>query len=185
MQRLRGETSLEAVSAMLALAEVKYQAGRYEDSMALEEKVLDVRAHLLGDTNSATLDAKDSLAVTYAKVGRCDRAAEMHAEVGVIRRETLGKLHPDTLKTERWLARAWRLDGRVDEARALNEDVLQRALGAFGHGHYATKRAANELWRCLVEQGLMSEVDGVQWEYSLELADSEVEMRRRALLRGS
>ncbi|KAB8253816.1 hypothetical protein BDV32DRAFT_155798 [Aspergillus pseudonomiae] len=181
MRRLKGDNSLEVVSAMSALAETEYQVGNLAKAKAIEEQVLSIRTKILGETNSATLDAKDNLAVTYAKQKNCEEAARMHEEVRHIRTSTLGALHPHTLRTERWLARAWRMAGYLDKARVLNEDILQRALGAFGHDHYDTKQAANALWRCLVAQGLIGQADQIQEEFGLLLTVTEDAMRAEAV----
>lgn len=64
MRRVKGNVSLELVSAMSVLAEAEYQIGNLEKDMNLEREVLNVRTELLGKNNSATLDAKDNIAVT-------------------------------------------------------------------------------------------------------------------------
>ncbi|MBE3042562.1 tetratricopeptide repeat protein [Candidatus Bathyarchaeota archaeon] len=183
LNRLPGEPSVGGSTVYLGLALLHYESKHYEVTMGHQEKVLNVRTRLLGNTHVMTLEVKDKLALTYGKLGRFDRAAEIRADIRAIWGETLGKNHPGTLRAERMLTWAWRMGGHTEKARALNEDILQRTLGAFGRDHCETKEAATGLWRCLIYQDLVSEADGIQEAYGLKLLDWQVDFRQKALLK--
>jgi CHAT domain-containing protein/Tfp pilus assembly protein PilF len=104
-----------------------YRAGKYNEALALAERVLAIREELLGPEHHEVVDAINNRAILYAEMGRYDKAEPMFQQVITIREKTLGPEHPALGLALNNLANSYRQ--RVDYVKA--EANFMRALAIF------------------------------------------------------
>jgi hypothetical protein len=66
---------------MARLASTYADLERWNDALALDEHVLEVRRRILGVENQDTLEAMLSLSITFENLGRMEEAEEPHQEM--------------------------------------------------------------------------------------------------------
>jgi tetratricopeptide (TPR) repeat protein len=128
--------------------------GRWPETRAVKEYVLQARSGLLGEEHPSTITAMNNLASTLGDQGQLDEAAAMKKEVLEKRRRILGEEHPDTITAMSNLANTLGQQGQLDEAAAMKKEVLEKRRRILGEEHPATIRAMNNLAITLRQQEL-------------------------------
>ncbi|QKW17640.1 tetratricopeptide repeat protein (plasmid) [Verrucosispora sp. NA02020] len=123
-QRLLGDEHPDTLTSRANLATSYRQAGRTNDAIPLEERVLADRVRLLGDEHPNTLTSRANLATSYWQAGRTNDATTLLEKVLTDSERLLGDEHPDTLTSRANLATSYRRAGRTNDATTLLEKVL-------------------------------------------------------------
>ena len=142
----------DTLRAMTNLATSYWKQGRWDDSVKLEEKVLE-NSKTLGDQHPDTLTAMANLATSYRMQGRWDESVKLEEKVLENRKTLLGDQHPDTLTSMANLAATYRMQGRWDDSVKLEEKVLQNSKTLLGDQHPHTLNAMANLAATYWQQG--------------------------------
>jgi tetratricopeptide (TPR) repeat protein len=109
--------------------------GRWPETRAVEEYVLQARSGLLGAEHPSTITAMSNLASTLGEQGYLEEAAEMEKEVLEKMRRILGEEHPSTISAMNNLASTLGQQGQLDEAAAMTKEVLEKRRRILGEEH--------------------------------------------------
>jgi len=120
-----------------SIASVYYSLGRYDDAIALQEKVRQYYQDTHGLEHPDTLASMHDVANSYNAAGR-DEALAMHEKVLTLRRKVLGSEHVDTLTSMHTLAHQYLGVNRADEAIRLLEEEFVLNRDVLGHEHSTT-----------------------------------------------
>ncbi|MEU5330098.1 TIR-like protein FxsC [Streptomyces parvus] len=143
--QLLGDSHPATLTACAHLAASYYEAGRIDEAIAIELRVLAGREEILGERHPDTLFARASLAASYHQVGRTADATALRERVLAGREEILGERHPDTLSARADLAASYHQAGRIDEAIAIATRVLADREEILGERHPNTLSARANL----------------------------------------
>jgi tetratricopeptide (TPR) repeat protein len=131
--------------ALVSLAQLLEELGRYAEAEPLAEEALRIRERVLGGEHPDTLTSVNSLARLYQRQGRYTEAEPLCQRALASRQRVLGGEHPETLTSINNLAGLYVSQGRYAEA----EPLYQRALGVrervLGGEHPDTMTSANDL----------------------------------------
>ena len=75
--KFNGDQHRDTLTTMANLASTYWNQGRWDEAVALEERVLEARKEVLGDQHPDTLSAMANLASTYTNRGRWDDASAL------------------------------------------------------------------------------------------------------------
>ncbi|MGW0783881.1 SAV_2336 N-terminal domain-related protein, partial [Streptomyces sp. NPDC002913] len=168
--RILGERHPGSLTARAELAASYYGAGRVEEAIAMETRVLADSEETLGDRHPDTLTARANLAASYYGAGRVEEAIAMETRVLADSEEILGGRHPDTLTSRANLAASYKRVGRVEEAIAMETRVLADREEILGERHPSTLSARAHLALSYYEAGRVEEAIAIETRV---LADSE------------
>ena len=135
----------DTLTSLSNIASAYFQAGRLEEAIALQIRVLEDRERTVGTADRETLTARNNLAASYTHAGRIDEATELQSAVLADRENLLGPLHPETITTRNNLALTHNAAGRIDEAISLQERVLAERIDVMGADHPRTLISRNNL----------------------------------------
>lgn len=127
----------------------------YDESWALDTKVLQEQRELLGEEHRHTLMTATGLAADLRARGEYAEALELAARTYEAWRDEYGEDHERTLDAANNLAVSLRLAGRYGQARSLDEATYERRRSSerMGVGHPRTIGTADSLGRDLRETG--------------------------------
>jgi serine/threonine protein kinase len=142
---LSEEDSPDSLVAECHLAGALNRQLRYDDALALLQKIIEPMRRLLGPEHAETLTARSHLAVALAGKGRLDEAEQANRLTLNARRRTLGPEHRDTLLSRVQLAAVYQAQQRFGEAETELKDALATARRVLGEEHPDVTRAMNYL----------------------------------------
>ncbi|MFD9541984.1 TIR-like protein FxsC [Streptomyces sp. NPDC060022] len=160
--RLLGDRHPDTLTARSNLATSYYQAGRTEEAIAIERRVLADSEEILGERHPDTLTARANLATSYRQVGRIEEAIAIERRVLADREEILGDRHPDTLTARANLATSYRQVGRIEEAIAIERRVLADREEILGDRHPDTLTARANLATSYRQVGRIEEAIAIE-----------------------
>ena len=143
--RLLGEKHPDTCQAMNVLANTLVYLGRYDETLALQEKILALSEEISGEDSTENISILSNLAVTLNDLGRYDEALKIQEQVLASRKENLDEDDEDTLIAMQNLAMTLSDLGRYDEALKLQEQVLTLRKKFLGKEHPDTLSAMNNL----------------------------------------
>lgn len=179
--RLQGDNSPEAALAKEILALTEWRVGNVEKALKLGEEVFRIQREALGLQSPHTLEAMENVGFYLMAFKSYNKARGYYEKALETKSHLYGPVHPATMYSERRIARCWRMVGDLSQARSINEDVLKRALQAYGKNHYDTKEAALGLWMTVIAEGLTKDAEVLEGEYNLELDAECLEWRSEVL----
>ena len=147
--------------------------GQWQETVGLEEKVLEAMKRMLGDEHPNTLVSMGNLARSYSDLGRRQEAMELEEKVLEASKRTLGDEHLNTLMAISNLARSYSDLGRQQEAMNLEEKVLEAMKRMLGDEHPDTLVSMNNLARSYSGLGRQQE--------AMELGEEVLKARKRML----
>ena len=119
--------------------------GKLQQSLELQQDVLDHRRVVLGRNHPDTLQSASNLAGTLRALRKYRRARALQEDTLARRRRTLGRDHPDTLLSASNLARDLHLLDESEQALKLDEDTLRRRQRVLGPDHPDTLFSLNNV----------------------------------------
>ncbi|MEU4563597.1 FxSxx-COOH system tetratricopeptide repeat protein [Actinoplanes sp. NPDC023936] len=135
------------------VANILRQMAHFDESLALDAKVLEEQLDLLGPTHPHTLMTAGGLAADLRAVGRYAEARERDEQTYATWMENFGDDAPRTLMALSNLATTHRLAGDFRAARALDQDLWDRNKEISGETHPLTLSNGTNLGRDLREAG--------------------------------
>jgi serine/threonine-protein kinase len=159
---LRGaspQEDLDLASALHALANAHFYAGRYDVSDSLNLRVLDITRRKLGDTHPSVADNLVNLGAVRAQLGRHAEAEASYREALAVTRAWFGDDHPKTATNRTMLGRALVAQGRADEAVAELTEALAVLERVHGPVHPRVASALNELGIVAMQHGRLDEAE--------------------------
>ncbi|WP_258312111.1 TIR-like protein FxsC [Streptomyces araujoniae] len=151
--QLLGDSHPATLTVCAHLAASYYEAGRLDEAIAIELRVLADREEVLGERHPDTLFARASLATSYHQAGRTADATVLRERVLAESEEVLGERHPDTLFARADLAASFYEAGRTADATVLRERVLADREEVLGERHPDTLTARASLAASYHEAG--------------------------------
>jgi hypothetical protein len=85
------------------LAGMYSDLGQHNDTLDLNQAVLNAQKDVLGERHPDTLRSMNNLANTYSSLGRHDDALDLNQTVLNAQKDVLGDRHPDTLTVDEQL----------------------------------------------------------------------------------
>ncbi|KAJ7120129.1 hypothetical protein C8R44DRAFT_921127, partial [Mycena epipterygia] len=162
-RELLGEDHLDTLEAMLWLALIFRNLGKFREAEQLEVVVLKQRRHILGNNHPDTLEVMRNLAVTYEKLGKLNGAEELGIMVLERQRNVLGDHHPDTLMTMGNLAVTYNKLGKLKEAEELGVAVLEKQRSVLGDNHPGTLMSMGNLAVTYAKLGKLKEAEELEF----------------------
>ncbi len=130
-----GDKHLQMLTSREDLANSYWSAGRTQDAITLEERILADAVAILGDKHADTLIYRANLATSYWSAGRTQDAIALEEQVLADCATILGDSHPDTLTARANLATSYLSAGRTQDAIALEEQILADCATILGDKH--------------------------------------------------
>ena len=140
-----GDDSPRTIAAMADLALSCRFAGRVNEALRLQERVLEFRRRSAGPDDPATLEAMQHLAISYDDARRFDEALALRREVLDGSRRRFGPDHPRTLAAIQNMAISHQHTGHPELALPMREEVLAKFRATVGDDHPDTLRAIHNL----------------------------------------
>jgi tetratricopeptide (TPR) repeat protein len=146
-------TGSEVLRLLYLKANMLRSLGLFDESLEVDQGVLERQRVLLGEEHPQTLMTAGTLAADLRGLGQYRRALE--ADLDTYRRwtELIGEDHERTLAAANNLAHSYRLNGYIDEALALDEQTLGRRRSTLNPEHPAALLSQVALVRDLIEAG--------------------------------
>ncbi|QRW09969.1 kinesin light chain [Ceratobasidium sp. AG-Ba] len=157
-----GQENDETLRHMNNLAFAYQQKGRYQESVNLQEQVVEIQKRVSGHEHRRTLIAVQNLATTYYDLGRYTDAQSLHQHILHISTRVHGHDHPDTLFSMHELALTYQAQGRYDQAEALLLKVVDARKRASGEEHPETLSSMHALAYTYYRQGRYDEAESMQ-----------------------
>jgi hypothetical protein len=125
-----GRTTKDVIDEIAGAGDFITDLGRWPETRAIEEYVLQACRGLLGKEHPATISAMSNLASTLGNQGQLDKAARMQKQVLEKRKRILGEEHPDTISAMNNLAITLRQQSLQDQeqSQATTDAQTQVAL---------------------------------------------------------
>jgi len=164
---------LSAAMTLSDIAELYKNCARYDDSLKLYEKVLQIRKKVLGDEHLDTATAYNNIAFLYDSQGDYPKALEWYGKALAIRERVLGKEHPDTATTYNNIAGVYYNQGDYPKALEWYEKALAIRERVLGKEHPDTATTYNNMASVYYNQGDYPKV--------LELYGKALAIRERVL----
>ncbi|WP_393099837.1 FxSxx-COOH system tetratricopeptide repeat protein [Streptomyces sp. LN325] len=156
-ERILGPDHPDTLSARANLATSYVKAGRFNDAIALEERVVADFERIRFPGHPDTLTARNNLAISYAQAGRINDAITLGEQVVAGFERTLGRDHPDTVSARGNLASAYQEDERINDAITLEEQVVADRERILGPDHPNTLTARHNLAISYVKAGRIND----------------------------
>jgi tetratricopeptide (TPR) repeat protein len=164
VSQILGADHPNTLTAMHNLAISYLDAGRPQEALKMEKKVVQLRREKLGADHPDTLNAMHKLAVAYREIGLLEAALPIQEEVLPLRRKKLGADHPDTLITMSDLAVSYSDAGFFDKALAIQEEVLGLRREKLGAEHLYTISAMHNVACSYGRSGRLEKALGMEVE---------------------
>ncbi|MGH8193413.1 MAG: tetratricopeptide repeat protein [Woeseiaceae bacterium] len=156
-----------------ALANLRSDQGRYDESRNLRRELLDLNTRLHGANSwevAATLQALGTMEMDLQNFGEADR---LLAEALRREREIVGSLHPSVANTLEVIAVLKLGEGRPREAEPYQREALAIRTEVLGEDHPDVARSLDQIALILQRQNRGAE--------AVELYERALELRRRVL----
>jgi hypothetical protein len=111
-------TTEDVIDKIAGMGGFMTDLGRWPETRAIEEYVLQARHGLLGEEHPDTIWAISNLASTLGEQGELDEAAKMKKEVLEKRKRILGEEHPGTISSMSNLAMTLRQQSLQDQEQS-------------------------------------------------------------------
>ncbi|GAA2585128.1 FxSxx-COOH system tetratricopeptide repeat protein [Actinomadura fulvescens] len=138
------------------LSNILRDMAHFEESRALDERVLAAQRELLGPEHPKTLMTAGGLAASLRALGRYRRALDMDRETYAAWRQ-YGEDMPETLAAANNLAVSYRINGDFTESLRLDRDTYERRRVRLGPVHPRTLDSEAAVARDLLEVGLYAD----------------------------
>jgi serine/threonine protein kinase/Tfp pilus assembly protein PilF len=161
MRQHLGPAHPQTLGAMNNLGTVLVARDRAAEAEPLYREAYEQVRKKLGEKHPQTLATAANLAVALHRGGRAAEAEAMLRGVVDTARTSLGNDHPDTLAWRRALADLLERERRFDEAEAMYRELLEAWRKRLGDDSRITRRAADDLARCLTAAGKATEAAAV------------------------
>ena len=115
-----------------------FDAGRFDEAVAMFAQVLASCRSTLGGEHPDTLRVAGNLGVAYLCAGQRRKGTKLIASNVVSRSRVLGDTHPDTLTARNALAAAHRISGDADTAVGVAKQVVLQRSRTLGPAHVDT-----------------------------------------------
>ncbi|WP_157849814.1 MULTISPECIES: tetratricopeptide repeat protein [Streptomyces] len=138
LERTYGADDLNTLTCRSNLATSYRRAGRTDDAVALQERVLADHERIFGSDHPETLICRNNLATSYQQAGRTDDAIRLQERVLADHEHSLGSDHPDILTCRNNLAMSHWQAGRGREAIAMLSRTLADGERVLGVNHPST-----------------------------------------------
>ncbi len=146
-----GASSAEVADATVALAEIRFDEGRFDDAERLFQRTIGLRTELLGPRHPETLSARVRMARAWIDTGDYDRSRDELSELYAMFANELGESAPQTIESGILLAIALSHAGDVDAAGPLIDAVVERArLPTDRYDGHAVRTISRLAWVCIV-----------------------------------
>jgi serine/threonine-protein kinase len=159
LQSSSGPATPELAATLSELANSYFYTGQYDESEALNQRLLALHRQLYGDRHPLVADTLINLASIEYQRGHYPEDERYCRQSLDITEAWYGKEHPESADTMTILAQAVTAQRRYDEAR----DLVQQSLGileqVYGPVHPRVAFALNELGRAEVRQGKLDEAE--------------------------
>lgn len=143
----------EVVRTRIQLAEVFWRSGRYDESRAILDPLLDRSILRRGEHDSLTIDAMNQMANLLKYEGKVDDADAFYQRVLDLRSQTAGPNDRRTLLTQYNIGLIRIVQGRYDEAIAVFSETLDRQTQFHGADDPTTVWTLTELGSALYRAG--------------------------------
>ncbi|MEX2125375.1 MAG: serine/threonine-protein kinase [Woeseia sp.] len=156
-----------------ALAHLRFNQGRYEESLDLRRELLELNTELHGANSrevAGTLQSLGTLEMDLQNYGEADR---LLAEALRREREVLGSQHPSVANTLEVIAVLKVREGRPQEAEPYQREALAIRTQVLGEDHPDVARSLDQIALILQRQNRRAE--------AAELYERALELRRRVL----
>lgn len=130
-QKVLGPTHEQTLTAMNNLADVYVSTSQYPRAEAVLRQLVEQRTRT-APGKLQTLVSRHNLAIAIGEQGRNEEAEAQLATLCVDAGKLIGPDHDTTLSIASSRAGALQRLGRIDEALAVQEQVLERRIAAFG-----------------------------------------------------
>ena len=135
---LLGEDHINTLHILNSLAIIETNGGRYDYSMRLLKRVIEVQLEKRGLEHVSTLGPKLNLGSVYMKTGRFAEAETEFRQVWLLGEKLLGPLDGLVIKAIRSTADTYVGTSKYDEAIPLYQKALTRCNNAFGEDNVET-----------------------------------------------
>jgi tetratricopeptide (TPR) repeat protein len=130
-----GDAEIERANTLNSKVVELYQAGKYEEAIAIAKQVWEIREKVFGSQHPDTATSLNNLAALYDKTGRYAEAEPLYKRALEIKEKALGGQHPVTATSLNNLASLYAAIGRHDEghyhfnkARDIEESVKENVF---------------------------------------------------------
>ncbi|MCZ2073943.1 MAG: tetratricopeptide repeat protein [Bryobacteraceae bacterium] len=147
----------DLASSLYELANVYFYAGRYQESEALNQRVLAMNRRIYGERHPKVAEVLVNLGAIKQDSGYYKEAEEFHRQSLQITRSFYGDDHYRTASSLTMVARALVFQKRLDEAVDLLRQALTVQERVFGKDHPRAASAVNELGNVAILQGRYDE----------------------------
>jgi eukaryotic-like serine/threonine-protein kinase len=159
LQSAPGGDSADLSETMTSLANVYYDAGKYQASDSLNRLVLGVDRVIHGDHHPSVAIDLTNLGAIEHELGRYPEAERLYREAIDIDRAWYGETHPETVSLLPMLARTLVAEKRYDEAVDLLAQALVLQEKAYGPIHPRVASVLNALGLAAMAQGNIDEAE--------------------------
>ena len=133
--RLKGETSIEALSTLMNISGVYIKKGEYKKASDLLKATYFELRKSVGEKHPKTLDALDSFIVATLTLEKYEEALDYAYELFSARTEVLGEHHPLTIRSYVLLATIFSYSGNYKDAIAMGDLAYKEYSERFGENH--------------------------------------------------
>jgi tetratricopeptide (TPR) repeat protein len=148
---------LDEADRLLRTANMRYDAGRYEDAVSYARKAFDEFFKLLGSDAGETIDCRGKLSEYLRLAGHLKEATEVSRTQVIICFRAYGERSLSLQAARLQLAACLRADKAYEEAEALCRKVLKECVEDFGADGPDAMSARQALTVVLSESGRYSE----------------------------
>jgi serine/threonine-protein kinase len=159
LQSLPGAPPIELSDSLTELANAQFYLGRYEDSYALNTRVLDVDRQLYGSRHPNVAEDLLNLGAMQLQWGHYDQAERFDRDALDIIQSWFGKDHPETASALTAVGRVLVNANRTDEAMAILRDALAIQERVYGPTHPRVASALNELGKAALQKGNLDDAE--------------------------
>ena len=145
--------------ALSELANCHFYVGNFDQSDALNRRVLALDKKLHGEKHPHVADDLINLAAVQFEKGRYPEAEKYQREAVTIFRDWYGSAHPETASALTHLGRSLASDKKYDEASAVLQESLVTQEQIYGKVHPRVASALNELGRVAQAGGRLDEAE--------------------------
>jgi CHAT domain-containing protein len=138
-----------------------YQQGKYNEAIAIAERVLEMRRKLLGDQHPDVATSLNNLAFLYSSQGRYSEAEPLYIQALEMARKLLGDEHPHVATSLNNLALLYRSQGRYSEAEPLLRQALEMRRKLLGDQHPDVAGSLNNLAGLYWSQGRYNQAESL------------------------
>ncbi len=139
------EESIQAVEQLDAQIAELYRQGRYEESIPLAQRALEIAENALGTEHPRTAVALNNLALLYCETGAYAKAEPLYQRALAINEKAPGPDHSQTAISLNNLALLYHATGAYTKAEPLFERSLAIREKALGPEHPDTAASLNSL----------------------------------------